>query len=756
MALKGLKLKKNIILMSIVTLLALTSFAAPAQAIIIIPDKPIYNLTLEVTQMQIHTIGSEKVQVDCTLTLNSLSDGINPATEHVWVYLELYPEDPGTIPSQNDPMFWPTEPDIMPIAGFDIINDGWAISSGEMQRTNIETLEIIKTSAPNKFSLKLIDTKPAITTEDYSQVILYLSIGNDKGNQLLLLKEQKGKYKLAGPGEQPGPPIPPNWYNLRPHELIFLIQTEVDELASQKVLNQGQHNALSIELDSSWRNVMGADPLGVLQHLEQFESKTSAFVRGNIFTRAQGQPLLAAANLAAEKVHSSALIREVFEFPANPCIPDDIEGTPIFVALKFPPKFGVAGGPIFEPVPDGTAERPYPTIHEALAAAEALELEAVDILVSRGTYPGDLELMRHTGILGEAGVVIQGSIINNGPYELRLENVTITSSDDTLAGEQGAVLVNHQCARTILRNVDIEDAEGYGIYQRGGTLDVRAATIQRTQAELGGLFGGFTGTGIYLKDGVVAYLIEVTVSHSERYGLRQKGGILTLHDSEIMDTEAQSETSASGTGIWLSDGVESEFRSVFVYRSGSSALILEDSGTTVDAAALFIRDTEVNPYLWDEFGTSFAAVDVLNGAELEMGWSLIEDSELVGLRARGEDSQINFHDGSISGTIEFPIIIDGGEGIVGGINVIVMDDGYIELTAFRSYNAEFIALVLLEDGALDAHDGLVDNNPIGANVQIEGYDINRLRDDVIYVDNGMNLYLDEAPVPDAVTDLGDL
>ena len=60
---------------------------------------------------------------------------------------------------------------------------------------------------------------------------------------------------------------------------------------------------------------------------------------------------------------------------------------------------------------------------------------------------------------------------------------------------------------------------------------------------------------------------------------------------------------------------------------------------------------------------------------------------------------------------------------------------------------------LLEGGTMDLHDGEVSFNAVcGANVQTEGFDVNRLMDDVWYHDNnGMNLDMTELPVPEVGT-----
>jgi len=57
---------------------------------------------------------------------------------------------------------------------------------------------------------------------------------------------------------------------------------------------------------------------------------------------------------------------------------------------------------------------------------------------------------------------------------------------------------------------------------------------------------------------------------------------------------------------------------------------------------------------------------------------------------------------------------------------------------------------------MDLHDGVVSYNRIGANVQTGGFDIERLMDRVIYIDNDRNLDMSDLPVPDMEDPLADI
>ena len=54
---------------------------------------------------------------------------------------------------------------------------------------------------------------------------------------------------------------------------------------------------------------------------------------------------------------------------------------------------------------------------------------------------------------------------------------------------------------------------------------------------------------------------------------------------------------------------------------------------------------------------------------------------------------------------------------------------------------------------MDLHNGVVSYNPIGMNIETEDFDIYRLMDEVLYIDNEVNLDARELPVPEAGIEL---
>lgn len=553
--------------------------------------------------------------------------------------------------------------------------------------------------------------------------------------------------------------------------LIRPIQAGVDALRQGGTLSKGQHQTLRRRLDRSLAAAFLADPVGTLRHLDRFLRKTASFVAEGVLTTAQGAQLLALADSAVQGVRAAVFLRPAVP-PAGdpcpeppPCVPTvyHVGALPLGLARR---DFDVPGPP-----PDGSAERPFPSILSALERADELDLCAVELLLRSGCYPGDLRISRPTTITGDWLVKILGSIENRGPHALALDSVEILREAplcELLAGSslEGAIQVDHPCARTTLRRVTIGGAERYGIVQRGGELTVRNTSIEAPRADLRVAHdpGRVTGAGISLADGVDALLEDVHVIGPERYGIRQRGGTLTARRLFLSGARAQEELSAAGTAIWLSDGVRALIDDSDVRASGSSALIVEDPGTQLEAVRLRAWDTRANRFLMREFGASIAAVEVLREASLVLVSTQIRGSQVLAVRAQDPGSRIDGHDLSISEVVELPDF----DGPAGGVGAQALDGGAIELFTFGVSGREALepelgvedprpapetalaGIQILEGGEIDLHEGVVGFFAVGANVQDAGFDLERVQDRIIYRNNSRNLDGAALPVPTPV------
>jgi hypothetical protein len=377
--------------------------------------------------------------------------------------------------------------------------------------------------------------------------------------------------------------------------------------------------------------------------------------------------------------------------------------------------------------PDGSEERPFSSVVEALNRAELQGLCGVEVAVAEGAYFGDLVITRRTLIRGSTAelaspTVIRGSVANSGPHRLTMENLIISPIGN-------GIVVDHPCARTVLDNVRVVQAEGFGIHHRGGSL----------------LAGGLT----------------------------------------VLDTVAVSDALHEGTAVLLTCGARAVLGDVDLDNNESSALILSGPGTTVSAFDLHASNTGVHPSL-PRPGYAWGAVHVRDDAELMVHGFDIRNNKVFGVRVEANgrarftgsggvvrrtrtqvppgceppippsfvgwcEDVLTFEDHIVvvgpNSNISHTLPVAVGPEMFGGLNAAAFRGGTLRLTFFESTDA-LAGILVGENGEVDLDTGIVRHCAVGASVQVPGYDLSRLGSRVVYRDNGIDLDADPLPVPD--------
>lgn len=357
---------------------------------------------------------------------------------------------------------------------------------------------------------------------------------------------------------------------------------------------------------------------------------------------------------------------------------------------------------------DGTTLHPFQKIMDALSTAKRNN-QAVIVNISTGSYPENLVITGNTTLRGmtkpgsqkkkSTVTILLGSITNNNPTELKIEDLHIAN-----AAAPGAVVVNNHEAKTILRNVTISRATRYGIFQRGGTLTVNDATII------------FTSPGV----------------------------IPTTGKSNI------EETVCYGTGIFIKNTIASL---VNVQLQRNVQGLMADGATTIVEITNMLAEKN-RPALIDYFfcdsstilTNGLAAIEARNGATLRVQGIKILDNIIRGL---------SIHDGArFIGTdviilrTRSVLCVNGGNR--GGMNVTVMNGGaWLELTRFEIGYADMCGLYLVNANGRCA-DGNVHHNLLGIWIRQQPADFNfdAFITNVTFRDNERVWDFDHLPIPD--------
>ena len=479
-----------------------------------------------------------------------------------------------------------------------------------------------------------------------------------------------------------------------PHLGIQLLSSGVAELLFQGELNKKQASKLNKHLGAAEQSLWQADQEGSSDSMDDFIDKIGDLIENETLSEELGLPLLSQSTSVREAL--DALIGDADPpfWPLVSC-PQEPPGPPPSSILSLHvAENATMGG-------DGTPGSPFDSIAAALAHATAMGLQAVELVLAVGRYEEHIEITRHTRIVGTSGLfivpVIAGSIANTGPYSLQLDNLSIT---DQGSGPPGAIFVQNPCAATYVSNVFVLNPLGFGIFQRGGVFNAHDLVIENTRP-----LSTTTGVAMQLDGGVNAYLQDVRLSRSHG------GGILVQH-----------------------------------------------AGTEVFATRLHVWDTERNPFAEEvahddpDVSPGTVAMDVRDGAIFTGHWVSLLVNEFIGLFVHsGAEADLLYS--QIHDTREMA-----GRGDLATFNVAVKTNGRLEMTGFSLRRSDLCGIAVLSSvtGAVDVdlHDGEIDEAPIGACVQVEGYDTSRLRDNVAYKDGlGAPLQATSYSLPEPATGL---
>lgn len=208
-----------------------------------------------------------------------------------------------------------------------------------------------------------------------------------------------------------------------------------------------------------------------------------------------------------------------------------------------------------------------------------------------------------------------------------------------------------------------------------------------------------------------------------------EGTSVSLSDVVISGTLVEDSTQAEGDGMSVREGADLTAERLAFFENHFAGLIIAGSGTTATISDLTIEGT-----LSQESDGRFGrGLDIESGAEVELTRALISGNRGVGLAVFGSGTQVTATDLVVDDTIA-PDCSEEGCTDEGGIGIAAVSEAAIDVTRFTiSDNLECGVQVVL--GQVDLHHGTISGNPIGANIQSEGFDVQRLMDEVNYENN---------------------
>lgn len=354
---------------------------------------------------------------------------------------------------------------------------------------------------------------------------------------------------------------------------------------------------------------------------------------------------------------------------------------------------------------NGSKNWPFSKINLALTQ-NSKQNDECKVIISPGIYIENINISKPTTLIGSKGnnhtSIIFGSIQNNTRAPLKIIDLRISNSQDP-----GAILISNKNANTIIHNVIIDNSNRYGIFQNGGILSISETFIQR------------------IKDG--------TINKEEE--------VANLYDEKTF-----------GTAIVL-NGVRGNLKNVTLDDNFQGLVVGGLSNIDIDTLRASCHKT--NPKYLNYYCNSnmalrgSATIEICNGARIEMKNINIYSGEYLGIYIH-DHAFVLANNLEVLYTKSLHCQSNGSfdDGSKGGSNLIINNFSHLELTNFDIGYAGQCGIQIINSFCKLSY-GNVHNNPIGAHIIIDQQNYFwDLMVDVKWIDNERNFVADSLPKPD--------
>jgi hypothetical protein len=342
----------------------------------------------------------------------------------------------------------------------------------------------------------------------------------------------------------------------------------------------------------------------------------------------------------------------------------------------------------------------------------ALDARAIAIEDTAGQESDD-RFGHGIAALGGATAVIEESVLegnhtqaiyadgNNSRVTVRRSVIrgTLAQASDMGLGRGGDAI---RSATIVLVRTLLEGNTMGGLFASSGELALTDVIVAGTLPQANDRRFGY---GLFAEDQSTLSVLRVLFSGNHTGGVILSGSSMTGEDLRVSETSAQMSEDNFGRGVHVAAGGLFEVTRVAIASSREAALSVVGTGTIANLGHLTIT------------GVAGPGISIEGGA-LRLDIARVEDTGTFGAGARGG--------GSIAAT-ELALIATGDFGLVAQEAEIGVEGFEIRDTAECAY--------LLGPGAdVDLTRGDVTSTNTGACLQLEDYDVDRLHDDVVYVD----------------------
>ncbi len=378
-----------------------------------------------------------------------------------------------------------------------------------------------------------------------------------------------------------------------------------------------------------------------------------------------------------------------------------------------------------------------------------------------------------------------------------IDALTIVDTSTPESGGEGVGIVIGLGSVTMGTNLLVERSVGTGL-QIGhtGTMVQLTNAIVRDTTQL---FGDREGQGIFVDDEAVATLSRVRLERNFVSGIDiGRGASVQASGFLVQDIVGGSALGEGGHGVGVANDASASLSGGVIRDVQGGGVVANGDGTELTLRGVWIHDISPDPA-----GAFGRGVGVQLGATATIETTLIQSTYEIGIFVGGADTSATLRDVVVQDTQsqmaegfggrglsvenaasvtaerlqidrshELALIVMDGESAMSGTDVAVSgvapracasttcpDEPFgiglgsyygarLDLTSFEVADSELCGLQLAEGASIDLTRGLVTGATIGACVQVDGYDLDRLSNDVEYRENGSPLESTMLPIPD--------
>ncbi len=357
--------------------------------------------------------------------------------------------------------------------------------------------------------------------------------------------------------------------------------------------------------------------------------------------------------------------------------------------------------------------------------------------VTRGGFLGLQRVFVHHNRGG--GLAVGGQDSGMELTDVIVRETLLQSAD---AGEGTGILAGTTATLTGTR-VAVERNREAGLAVKGAAAVIEDLTARGTRSTTAFSRGG---QGFQLVTSGQLTVTRALVDDNQCDGIALAGdGGVVLTDITVRNTRACLADGFGGKGLALQEGVIATATRIRVENNRSFGIVADGANTRLtltDAAAL---DTAGDEGIGGNGGRFGVGVHAQMGAQLTLSRARVERSREVGILAIAA-GKISGSDVVVRETLESdcpPAVCEARA----GIGAAAIEGGSLVLTHFSITDNAMLGLELSDGGTADLQAGEISDNPIGANVQTQNFDLIRLQHEVIFRGNAQTLSTQFLPLP---------